>query len=181
MSEPFIAQIQMWGCNFAPYGWAFCDGAYLTIAEHAALYSLIGTTYGGDGRTTMALPDLQGRVPMHAGQGPGLTSREPGERGGVEQVNLSETTMPGHSHGLFAEDADASVTTTSAGYLARGGATGRGGRFVPITTYNPSQNLQPMSASALAGTGLGEGHANCQPYQVVNFCIALTGIYPGRN
>ncbi|MBU2713464.1 phage tail protein [Zooshikella harenae] len=181
MAEPFIAQIQLWGCNYAPRGWAYCDGGLLSIAENTALFSLIGTTYGGDGRTTMGIPNLQGRAPMHPGNGPGLTPRLLAERGGSEEVLLTQATMPKHTHQMYAEDADAEETETVADYLARGGTPGRGGRFYPIDTYNDPENLMPLSSSSLTETGLGQGHENRQPFLAVNFCMALMGIYPNRS
>lgn len=181
MSEPFIAQIQIWGCNYAPRSWAFCNGGLLSIAENTALFSLIGNTYGGDGRSTMALPDLQGRAPIHPGRGLGLTNRFLAEKGGSEQVALTQATMPNHTHQLHAEDNNANETKTSAGYLAKGGTPGRGGRFYPINTYSNPENLMPLSPSALTDTGQGQAHENRQPFQVVNFCIALAGIYPSRS
>ncbi|MEM6321331.1 MAG: tail fiber protein, partial [Bacteroidota bacterium] len=112
--EPFIAEINIWACNFAPRGWAFCDGQLLPIAQNTALFSLIGTTYGGDGRTTTALPNLQGRMPIGEGRGPGLTSRRLGERGGVTEVTLSLAQIPNHSHSLMVGDSTSTVGPSNA-------------------------------------------------------------------
>ena len=176
MSEPFIAEIRIFAGNFAPRGWAFCDGQLLPIAENTALFSLIGTIYGGDGRTTMALPNLQGRAPMHPGRGPGLTARRLGEKVGVETVTLTEAQIPSHNH-----TARAASTTGNAGLgpgtsncLARAG----GGN-----TYqtNSSANLVDMASQTLSTTGGGQAHDNLQPYLTLNFIIALVGLYPSRS
>lgn len=170
MADPFIAEIRIFAGNFAPRGWSFCNGALLPIAQNTALFSLIGTTYGGDGRTTTALPNLQGRAPMHAGNGPGLTSRRLGDRGGTATETLSEAQLPNHNHSVGAAPFRANSGNTSgtvlavssgaASYVAPGGA-----------------DVQ-MHADTIASTGGGQSHNNLQPYLAMNFIIALQGIFP---
>ena len=171
MSEPFLAEIRIFGFNFAPRGWALCDGQILPINQYQALYSLMGTTYGGDGRTTFALPDLRGRVPLHEGQGSGLTNRALGGGGGAEQVSVSIAQMPSHGHSLQATSDPANSTAPAA--------------RVPATTtddlYGPPEDLVNSAAAAVQTTGVGAGHSNLQPYLVLNFCIALSGLFPSRN
>lgn len=174
MSEPFIAEIRIFAGNFAPRGWAFCDGQLLPIAQNTALFSLIGTTYGGDGRSTTALPNMQGRVPMHPGRGPGLTTRRLGENGGTETVSLTESEMPAHNHSLMASvdsgDLNAPATTRS---IARSG----GG----FAYSNQVINLKPSATQALAPFGGSQPHNNLQPFLTMNFIIALVGLYPSRS
>ena len=173
MSEPFIGQIMMVGFNFAPRGWANCDGQLLPISQNTALYSLLGTTYGGDGVNTFALPDLRGRVPVHMGTGLGLTTRKIGQRSGQEEVVLNEAQMPSHTHSLQAQNDAASVDTPGGNYLAQRGR--------PDIYDSDSDKLVQMGASAIEATGGSQGHDNMQPYLVLNFVIALDGIYPERN
>jgi len=174
MSEPFVAEIRIFAGNFAPRGWAFCNGQLLPISQNTALFSLIGTTYGGDGRTTTALPDLQGRAPMHPGRGPGLTARRLGERGGVETVTLSEAQMPNHNHSLMA------TTNTANSRDPTGNALSRA---VGDLSYqdNTSANLVTLDERALPDTGGSQAHNNMQPYLTMNFIIALVGLYPSRS
>jgi len=170
MSEPFIAEIRIFAGNFAPHGWAFCNGQLLPVAQNTALFSLIGTTYGGDGRTTTALPNLQGRAPMHPGMGPGLTSRRLGERGGVETVTLTQAQMPSHNHTIQATDEEVDRRIPQNRFLAEG-----------EQVYAPAANLGNMADSMLQTVGGGEQHNNMQPYLAINFIIALTGLYPSRS
>ena len=174
MSEPFIAEIKIFGGNFAPRSWAFCDGQILPISQNTALFSLVGTTYGGDGRSTLGLPNLKGRAPMHPGRGPGLTNRRLGEIGGGEAVTLTAGQMPSHSHApLRASDAAPdSKTVGNTMYL---------GTLPKGAAYHTAENLVPMSESALAPAGGSQGHNNMQPYINVNFVIALEGLYPSRS
>ena len=178
MSEPFVAEIRIFAGNFAPRGWAFCDGQLLPISQNTALFSLIGTTYGGDGRTTTALPNLQGRAPMHPGRGPGLTSRRLGQKLGVEAVTLTEAQIPSHSHNLQG-------VTDRADSIADGGnqpgtnkslASNAGGGLYSDNT----DALVDLSGEAIASTGGGHAHNNLQPYLVLNYIIALVGLYPTR-
>lgn len=174
MSEPFIAEIRIFAGNFAPRNWAFCDGQLLPISQNTALFSLIGTTYGGDGRTTCALPNLQGRVPMHPGRGPGLTSRRLGQQGGVEMVTLSEAQMPNHNHALNAVPDPAEAPSPANNAVARS----VGGTFYQT---DATQNTVSMAAQALPNTGGSQAHNNLQPFLVMNFIIALQGLYPARS
>lgn len=177
MSEPFLGQICIYGFNFAPRGWAFCNGQILPIAQNTALFSLLGTTYGGNGQTTFALPNLQGRAPLHFGQGPGLSSYDLGQVGGTENTTLTSNQMPTHIHGVPLQ--------------AASGAAG--------DTANPSgafpAKLDNMYASTTDGSFLGQSPSPpqtgpsggnqpfsiLQPYLVLNYCIALEGIFPSRN
>lgn len=172
MSEPFIAEIRIFAGNFAPRNWAFCNGQLLPISQNTALFSLIGTTYGGDGRTTTALPDLQGRAPMHPGSGPGLTTRQLGQRGGAETVTLIEAQMANHSHTLRA------TVSRGASSQPQGNAFNRS---VGDNAYNTPTNLAGMSAAMASSTGGGQAHNNMQPYLAINFIIALVGLYPSRS
>ena len=178
MSEPFLAEIRIFAGNFAPRGWAFCDGQLLPIAQNTALFSLIGTTYGGDGRTTTALPNLQGRAPMHPGRGPGLTARRLGEKVGIETVTLSEAQIPSHSHTARVESATRGnvKTPSTSSSLSRGTGSAAGKAYQSDTTAN----LVDLASATLSTTGGGQGHENRQPYLVLNFIIALVGTYPSR-
>ena len=176
MSEPFVAEIRIFAGNFAPRGWAFCDGQLLPISQNTALFSLIGTTYGGDGRSTTALPNLQGRLPMHPGRGPGLTSRRLGQRGGVEVVTLSEAQMPNHTHTVQGGNVNANERTPGTTTLpAR--PVGRG--FFIYSNDASSGNMRNMLEST--DTGGSQAHNNLQPFLVMNFIIALVGLYPSRS
>jgi len=175
MSEPFVAEIRIFAGNFAPRSWAFCDGQLLPIANNTALFSLIGTTYGGDGRSTTALPNLQGRAPMHPGRGPGLTSRRLGQRIGVEDITLSESQIPSHTHtGRAAPGSGSSNTPDNTSSIA---ASGFGDSLYQTGT---SSNLVDMASESMSFTGGGQSHDNTQPFLVLNFIIALQGLYPSR-
>jgi microcystin-dependent protein len=176
MSEPFIAEIRIFAGNFAPRGWAFCNGQLLPISQNTALFSLIGTTYGGDGRTTTALPNLQGRAPMHPGRGPGLTARRLGERGGSTTVTLSEAQMPSHTHQLRASTAAADEEGES---NPTNNYTGR--PQVAQALYRASGTTVAMADQALPTAGGGQAHNNLQPLLTLNFIIALVGLYPSRS
>jgi len=170
MSEPFIAEIRIFAGNFAPRGWAFCNGQLLPIAQNTALFSLIGTTYGGDGRTTTALPNLQGRAPMHPGGGPGLTIRRLGEKGGNTTVTLTEAQMPQHTHTLQATEEEVDRRTPENRFLAEG-----------EQIYGTATNLGNMANGSLTANGGSQPHNNMQPFLAVNFIVALTGLYPSRS
>jgi microcystin-dependent protein len=174
MSEPFIAEIRIFAGNFAPRNWAFCNGQLLPIAQNTALFSLIGTTYGGDGRTTTALPNLQGRAPMHPGSGPGLTTRRLGESGGAETITLTENQVPQHTHALQASTSPATVnapTNTTALARSVGGFSYKGSGTANAT----------LDTGALLPTGGSQPHNNMQPFLTINFIIALAGVYPSRS
>ena len=174
MSEPFMAEIRIFAGNFAPRSWAFCDGQLLPISQNTALFSLIGTTYGGDGRSTTALPNLQGRAPMHPGRGPGLTERRLGQRGGVEQVTLSEAQMPSHRHSLQAAGASGEESSpTPARVVAQ--AIGRGANLYASGLPNPA------TLKEIGNTGGSQSHNNLQPFLGLNFIIALQGLYPSKS
>jgi len=173
--EPFLGEIIMFGGNFAPRGWALCDGQLLPIAQNTALFSILGTTYGGDGRTTFGLPELRGRAPIHAGHGPGLSDVRLGQKGGLETVTLTQAQMPAHNHSAITQAAAnpgrGTVTTTPTGaYLAEGGS------------YAPSKDVQMATDGITVGnTGNSAAHENRPPYQAVNYIIALQGTFPSRN
>lgn len=174
MSEPFIAEIRIFAGNFAPRGWAFCDGQLLPVSQNTALFSLIGTTYGGDGRSTTALPDLQGRTPMHPGRGPGLTSRRLGQRTGVETVTLSEAQMPNHTHSL--------MTGNGPFNRSREPVNNSLNRGVGGSQYQTgTANQQTLATQAIPNTGGSQTHNNMQPFLAINFIIALVGLYPSRS
>jgi microcystin-dependent protein len=159
---PFIGQIMLFGGNFAPRGWALCDGQLLSISSHSALFSILGTTYGGDGVSTFGLPDLRGRVPVHAGQGPGLTPASLGHKSGTETVTLTTAQMPSHHHGVVA--AVGPVVPGEQKYVENQEAS--------------SSVVVPDRTDDVGGS---QPHNNMQPYGVVNFCIALEGVYPSRS
>jgi len=172
VSEPFLGEIRMFGFNFAPTGWAMCNGQLLPISQNTALFSLLGTQFGGNGTSTFALPNLQSRVPIHQGQGSGLSSYVIGQSGGFENVTLLATQLPAHSHSVNASSATA--------------AAGRPAGAVPA---HPSADIYAsapdgatvMNAGMIANTGGNQPHGNIQPYLTLNFCIALQGIFPSRN
>ncbi|MEL7059703.1 MAG: tail fiber protein [Acidobacteriota bacterium] len=170
MSEPFVAEIRIFAGNFAPRGWAFCNGQLLPISQNTALFSLIGTTYGGDGRTTTALPNLKGRAPMHPGRGPGLTSRRLGQRGGVEMVTLSEAQMPSHTHGLIGSGEDGASTNPARQYIGAGN-----------DMFRAPSNLASMADASMPSAGGSQAHNNLQPFLVLTFIIALVGLYPRQS
>ena len=170
--DPFVAEIRIFPFNFAPRGWAFCNGQLLPISQNTALFSLLGTTYGGDGKSSFALPNLQGNAPMHPGQGPGLSLHDLGEVGGTETVTLLESEMTVHSHNFRANNttADAGIPTDS--------SVGRTGFNAYQTTIN--SNLTQMAPQGLPPAGSSQPHNNMQPYLTLNFCIAMQGVFPPR-
>ena len=175
MADPFVAEIRIFPFNFAPTGWAFCNGQIMPISQNTALFSLLGTTYGGDGRSTFALPNMQGNAPMHPGQGPGLSLHDLGETGGSDTVTLLESEIPGHSHLMRAHNGDQADAqnpspNTSLAQSANGFAY----------QSNSSQNLVSLNPSALTTAGGDQPHNNLMPYLTLNFCIALQGVFPPR-
>lgn len=173
MANPFIAEIRVVPYNFAPRGWARCDGQLLPISQNTALFSLIGTTYGGNGINNFALPNLGGSFAMGTGQGPGLSDRLLGETAGAAMVTLQAQEMPSHSHGLRASITPSS--TSPAGALMAPTATGGG------NVYRAPGAAAPMAAATIASAGGNQPHENRQPYLALSFCIALQGIYPPRS
>ncbi len=169
MAEPFLGEIIMFGGNFAPRGWALCDGQLLAISQNDALFSLLGTIYGGDGRTTFGLPDLRGRAPIHEGSGPGLTPRTIGQKSGTETQSLSVGTMPAHTHTLAASSTEADSNAPAGKVLADTNSALYAGSGTEVPTSIPIGN-----------SGGGGAHENMMPFLVINFCIALQGLYPSR-
>ena len=169
MSEPFIGEIKMFAGNFAPRSYAKCDGQLLEISQNNALFSLLGTTYGGDGRTTFGLPELRGRTPIHYGQGPGLTDRRIGARSGQERVTLVANALPAHKHNLLAENDAANSVGPENNVLAN-----------TATAIYVSDGSTPMEGTSITTTGGGAAHNNVMPFQCICYIIALTGIFPSR-
>lgn len=176
MANPFLAEIRIFPFNFAPKGWAFCDGQLLPISQNTALFALLGTTYGGNGTSTFALPNLQGCAPMQQGQGPGLSLRDLGETAGEQNVTLLQTEMPAHTHTVQASGSVANQLTPVANAWATG-QKGFGSFYVPSA---PATNVQmnPFGTSIAGGS---QPHNNMMPYLTLNFCIALQGIFPARS
>jgi microcystin-dependent protein len=173
MSDQFVAEIRIFPFNFPPTGWAFCNGQLMPISQNTALFSLLGTTYGGDGKSTFALPDLQGNVPMQPGQGQGLSLRDLGEMSGVESITLLQSEMPLHTHNV--------MCSTEDGEFKAADATRIMGRSINAFLYQSSNaGLQLMTPQQLGIAGGGLPHNNLQPYLTLNFCIALQGIFPQR-
>ena len=178
MSNPFVAEIRIFPFNFAPKGWAFCNGQLLPLSQNTALFSLLGTTYGGDGKSNFALPNLQGNAPMQWGQGPGLSLHDLGETGGSDTVTLLQTEMPSHTHTINSIDGP-----------RVGGQTGQPGNAILVKTggipasaftSGATQN-QTMASGMVGGAGGDQPHNNLMPYLTLNFCIALQGVYPPRS
>ncbi|MBW8875467.1 MAG: phage tail protein [Acidobacteria bacterium] len=173
--DPFVAEIRIFPFNFAPKGWAFCDGQILPLSQNTALFSLLGTTYGGDGKSNFALPNMQGNVPMHPGQGPGLSLHDLGETGGSETVTLLESEIPAHSHTMMSLPAPANRTAPIGNSIAR--VQGTSGPYVPAS---PTPAPANMNDNAVTPAGGDQPHNDMQPYLTLNFCIALQGVYPPR-
>ena len=181
MAEPFIGQIMLWAPNFAPRGWAFCSGQLLSISQNPALFSILGTIYGGDGRTTFGLPDLRGRVPVHPGTGPGLPTVRLGEKSGSEEVTLTANQLGGHTHTAFqttkdeANQVEPTVTPTrrlAAGKLTTG---------QDLKLYNAATPDKTIGGAETGSTGGSQAHTNMQPFQALHYIIALVGIFPSRS
>lgn len=173
--DPFVAEIRIFPFNFEPRGWAFCNGQILPISQNTALFSLLGTTYGGDGRVTFALPNLQGRSAIHSGRGPGLSDYRLGQVGGTESVSLQSLQLPAHNHTVKGSDGDGSSGDPS-GKVWAGAAADR-----DLFLYNNGNGDSFMASSAVGMTGGSQPHNNLMPYLAVNFCIALVGVYPPRS
>ena len=170
MSTPYIGEIRMFGGSFAPVGWMFCDGSLLAISQYDALFSLIGTTYGGDGQSTFALPNLCGRLPIHQGQGPGLSNRVIGEAAGAEAVTLSVSQLPAHNHIPVANQGGGNSDSPVGSYWSGSATTAQ---FVPGSESNTT-----MNAGTVPPTGGNAAHGNMQPFLAVSFIIATDGVYP---
>jgi microcystin-dependent protein len=173
--DPFVAEIRIFPFNFAPKGWAFCDGQILPLSQNTALFSLLGTTYGGDGKSNFALPNMQGNAPMHPGQGPGLSLHDLGETGGSDTVSLLESEIPSHSHGVM----------SVSGQIAANTDVAAANSFAKAVQGNPylapaSQPTVNLNDNTIAPAGGDQPHNNMQPYLTLNFCIALQGVYPPR-
>jgi microcystin-dependent protein len=179
MSNPFVAEIRIFPFNFAPKGWAFCDGQILPLSQNTALFSLLGTTYGGDGKSNFALPNFQGCVPMFYGQGPGLSLYDIGEQSGSETVTLLESEIPAHGHALNATTVAGTSNDPNNNMLADGdwAAQGANGKVQYYTTVAPQAQL---AFNALTPAGSSFPHNNLMPYLTLNFCIALQGVFPPR-
>jgi microcystin-dependent protein len=171
--DPFVAEIRIFPFNFAPKGWAVCDGQILPLSQNTALFSLLGTTYGGDGKSNFALPNLQGAAPMHPGQGPGLSLHDLGEAGGTDAVTLLESELPAHTHPLRADTIDPADTNVPSPTASLAVSTGG-------TLYQTSANTQ-LAPQALTPAGAGQPHNNLMPYLTLTYCIALQGVFPPRN
>jgi len=174
--DPFVAEIRIFPFNFAPKGWAFCDGQLLPISQNTALFSLLGTTYGGDGKSTFALPNLQGSAPMHPGQGQGLSLHDLGESGGSEFVTLLTSEMPAHAHGVGRARAEAGDSPLPGNCVWAMAGAGRGAAALYIAGPATGKVFQ----NSLAPTGGSLPHNNMQPYLTLSFCIALQGVFPAR-
>ncbi|HEV2034159.1 MAG TPA: tail fiber protein [Candidatus Dormibacteraeota bacterium] len=177
MSDQFVAEIRMFAGNFAPTGWAMCNGQLLPISQNTALFSLLGTQYGGNGTSTFALPNLMGAAPMHFGQGPGLSIRNIGDSGGSPAVTLLTTEIPSHTHSAMGFSTSKADQTSPLNHAWSKAQSGR----QPLTMYSATPGTSPaMSAAALGNVG-GSPHNNLMPYQTLNFIIALQGIFPPRS
>ena len=172
MSEPFAGEIRMFAGNFAPRGWAFCDGQLLAVSQNDALFSLLGTIYGGDGRTTFGLPDMQGRIPIHAGTGPGLSPRKRGAKAGTEKETIVVNQLPSHTHQMKGSSAVANETSP-----ANDRVTGQTGTFL---LYQSAAGSVAMATQEITSVGGSRSHTNLMPFLCIHFIIALFGIFPSR-
>ena len=171
MSEPFLGEIRMFASNFAPRGWAFCDGQLLAVSQNDALFSLLGTIYGGDGRTTFGLPDLRGRIPVHFGSGPGIPPLNIGARGGAEQVSLTVNQLPSHTHALQPAAAAGNEANPAGNRLASSGS---------LDLFLEAPPIQNLAADSVGAVGGSQAHENMPPFQCIHYIIALVGIFPSR-
>ena len=181
MSEPFLSEIKIMSFNFAPKGWALCNGQFMPIDQNQALFSLLGTTYGGNGQTTFALPNLRGQVPIHFGNGHSL-----GEAAGTTSVTITQQTLPTHLHFMQARNELPAATAANATpgtnkMLAQGNASLQGGQTAQVNLYGPAASLVPMAPAAVSNVGGSQAHNNMMPYLTLSFCIALQGIFPSQN
>jgi microcystin-dependent protein len=174
MANPFLGEIRAFPFNFPPKGWAFCDGQLMPISQYTALFSLLGTQFGGDGKSTFALPNLQGNVPLDFGQGPGLTFYNMGDSGGAPSITLLTSEMPAHGHNAHCNSAAGNKTKPNGSYWAKDAAG-------ILSEYAPAPDGNQMNPQAIGSVGGNQPHNNMQPYLVLNFCIALQGIFPPRS
>ncbi|CAM2066831.1 Phage tail protein [Sulfidibacter corallicola] len=172
MSEPFVGEVRMFAGNFAPRGWAFCDGQLLAVSQNDALFSLLGTIYGGDGRTTFGLPDLRGRIPIHAGSGPGLSPRRLGAKAGSENETLTVNQLPSHTHDFRATTLFADTASPQGKVMAESAT---------LDIYNAEIPEVSLNSGAITNVGGSRSHTNLMPFLCINFIIALVGIYPSRH
>jgi microcystin-dependent protein len=174
--DPFVAEIRIFPFNFPPKGWAFCDGQLMAISQNTALFSLLGTTYGGDGKSNFGLPNMQGNAPMHPGQGPGLSLHDLGESSGSETVTLLQSELPSHAHNVncIGGRVSGQVGLPTNAVLAKTSGT-------PANAYISTAGVEIMSGNMVAPTGGDQPHNNMMPYLTLNFCIALQGVYPPRS
>ena len=173
MAEPFVGEIRMFAGTFAPVGWALCDGQLLNVSQNDALFSLLGTIYGGDGRTTFGLPDLRGRLPIHMGQGPGLSNRRLGQKSGAESVTLTVNQLPSHTHAFRASTDPGNESNPSGEVVSQA--------LSSLFIENPpSPSVTTLAANAITSVGGSRSHTNLQPFLCLTFIIALFGIYPSR-
>ena len=172
MSEPYVGEIRMFAGNFAPRGWAFCDGQLLAVSQNDALFSLLGTIYGGDGRTTFGLPDLRGRIPIHAGEGPGLSPRRLGAKAGAEDVTLTVNQMPSHTHPLQASTDPGTLPNPNGAVLSTSNV---------IELYSGDPADSSLNSSSVTNIGGSRSHTNLMPFLCIHFIVALVGIYPSRH
>lgn len=177
MASPFIAEITLFAGNYAPRGWALCNGQLISIAQNTALFSLLGTNYGGNGTTTFGLPDLQGRLPMHFGQGPGLSNHFQGEKAGSEAITLTTSQMPAHTHAVNIGAGGAADNANPVGRYPAAPASGTGSPYAAVG----GARMAPGSGTTLASSGGGLPHNNMMPSLCVTFIIAMQGVYPSRN
>jgi microcystin-dependent protein len=180
MSEPFLGEIRMVGWNFAANGWAFCNGQLMPINQYQALFALLGTTYGGDGVTNFALPNLQSRVPIHQGTGPGLSPYTIGQASGDENIKLVLDQMPSHNHLMGVSNLPGTLADPTSAILAQGNS-GAGRSPVPVSNYVSTAATGTLVPTAIASSGGNQPHSNIQPFLCVNFIIALQGIFPSRS
>jgi len=176
MADPFVAEIRIFAGNFAPTGWAFCDGQLMPISQNTALFSLLGNTYGGNGMSNFGLPNLQGAAPLQTGQGPGLSYRDIGQTGGQQAVTLIGSQLPVHSHTVECVNTAGNLASP-AGASWAAAPRGRGNIYAPPNANTPA----PMSPQAISATGGNQAHNNMPPFLALNFIIALQGIYPPRS
>lgn len=179
MSDQFLGEIRIFGCGYAPTGWALCNGQIMAISQNTALFSLIGTSYGGDGRVTFALPNLQGRIPVDQGQGSGLSPYVVGQMAGTTAVTLLSTEMAAHNHALNA-DKEVATSASPSGAIYMRGHFDDGTNTGLVQAYSTQRPAATMAINATLPAGSGAAHNNMMPYLTINYCIALTGFFPPR-